>query len=133
MVIYELISNMPIDILWVLCKFIDNNITPDMVLKKFRNSIALRQLNKEHYNESYVYFYERYFNNMNFKKQMLISMIRNKAKTNFVCYLTNEKRMKEKCTITYKKNKYINLFDFIKSKIIYYNSFELLPYLLETN
>tara|TARA_B110000467_G_C18109571_1_gene361745 strand:- start:191 stop:592 length:402 start_codon:yes stop_codon:yes gene_type:complete len=133
MIIYKLINNMPVDILWVLCKFIDNNMTPEILLKEFRNNIVLRLLNKEHYNESYSYFYERYYNKMNCKKTILISMIRNKAKINFINYITNEKRMKENCIINYKNTKYKSLFYFIKSQIIYYNSFELLPYLLETN
>lgn len=135
MTIYELIRNLPDDSLKLIASFIREGETIDELLYKVDNNSAFRLLDKNHYNYQYSIFFNNIKGKLKIKMKLIISIIRRKAKINFKNYIMSEGKeniLKENI-IKSKNKKYKNLLSFIKHNIIYYNSTNLLPYLLEIN
>lgn len=135
MTIYELIRNLPREMLNLIGKFIGEEETEVSLIYHIDNNSALRLLDKTHYNYNYKFMFNKIMNKKKIKIKLLLSIIRRKAIINFKNYIKHEGKeniLKEN-EINSKNKKYKNLFSFIKYNIIFYNSSKLLPYLLENN
>lgn len=135
MTIYELIRNLPYEMLNLIAKFIGEEETGLSLIYHIDNNSALRLLDKKHYNYNYPFMFNKIMKKKKIKIKILLSMIRRKALINFKNYIKHEGKeniLKEN-EINSKRKKYKNLFSFLKNNIIFYNSSKLLPYLLEIN
>lgn len=135
MTIYELIRDLPDELLNLIAKFIGEEETKLSLIYHIDNNSALRLLDKKHYNYNYPFMFNNIMKKKIKKIKILLSMIRLKAEINFKNYIKHEGKeniLKEN-EIKSKNKKYKNLFSFIKCNIIFYNSSKLLPYLLEIN
>lgn len=134
MIIYELIRNLPYEILDIIANFVSEEERGCTLIDSFINSSVIRSLNKSHYNYQYPYFYSKIKDNTKMKNKLIISIIRNKCEINFINYINYEgKKIFENKIVKYKNKKYKNRHSFIKELIINYNSEKLLPYLAEIN
>ena len=134
MIIYELIRNLPYEIVDIIANFVSEEERGYTLIDSFINSSVIRSLNKSHYNYQYPYFFSKIKDNTKMKNKLIISIVRNKCEINFINYINYEgKKIFENKIVKYKNKKYKNRHSFIKELIINYNSEKLLPYLAEIN